>query len=691
MLGQVLEKKSDSYPSQVYQDENLKNLANCIRVLAIDAVEKAKSGHPGMPLGMADVMTVLFAEILNFMPHDAKWLNRDRLILSSGHGAMLLYALLYLTGYTDISLEDLKNFRQLHSKTSGHPEYGLLSGIETSAGPLGQGLANAVGMAIASKIHSSKLGCKDILDHKVYAVVGDGCLMEGISHESCSLAGHLQLDNLIVIYDSNDITIDGSRCLADSDDVPLRFQAYGWRVKEIDGHNFSEIRTALHDAVKSTVPFLLICKTKIAYGAPTKECKSSSHGSPLGASEAEAAKIKYGWPKDSSFFIPDELLKIWRTAIGQRSAKKYSAWQTLRQSLSDDQNAILNSLIKLPDNDLVLQNAIAKLKKGENEIKAEASRESSAKILQMLSEFLPLLGGSADLTESNFTKNFAFSSISASNFSGNYIHYGIREHGMAAIMNGLALYGGIIPYGGTFLAFMDYAKPALKLAALMGLQVIYVMTHDSIGVGEDGATHQPVEQLSYLRSIPNVHVFRPADNIETAECWEMMMKTKKGPSVLCLTRQKIPNLRSGLEAQNFCSKGAYIISESNAGLPFKVTIFATGSEVSIALKAQEQLQLNGIGVRVVSVPCFALFDAQDEGYKSLLLDNDSVKIAVEAGVRFGWDKYIGKNGLFIGMDSFGASAPAADLYEKFGINVERIVGVLSAVAPLQKKNDVKVK
>ena len=652
-----------------------RQLANCIRVLTMDAVEQAKSGHPGMPLGMADVATILFAEFLNFNPTAAKWLNRDRFILSAGHGSMLLYSLLYLTGYPDISLEDLKRFRQLHSNTAGHPEYGLLSGIETTTGPLGQGLANAIGMEISRNINAAKLGkAADLLDHSVYTIVGDGCLMEGISHEACSLAGHLKLKNLIVLYDSNNITIDGDRLLSDSENTKLRFESYGWHAQEIDGHDFDQIREAIRVAKKNEVPSLIECKTKIGYGAPMKEGKSSSHGAPLGEAEVAQAKINYGWPDDKKFFIPDELLKMWRK-IGQRSQVKYKSWNEEVSNLVAVQKKILNQLEDFKISENILGKQVSNLKK-EFIVSSDqkATRKSSGEVIASFSKIISFVGGSADLTGSNNTNPTDAEVISKDNWNTNYICYGVREHAMGAIMNGIALYGGAIPYGGGFLVFMDYAKPALRMAAQMKLRVISVMTHDSIGVGEDGPTHQPVEQLSYLRGIPNVNVFRPADSIETVECWELAVKTTTTPSVLCLTRQKVPIVRSEESKENLCARGAYILREHEGAL--KVTIFATGSEVSIALNAQRILHEKNIGTRVVSVPCMELLDQQEESYKNNLLNNSSIKVAIEAAIRFGWDKYIGRDGIFVGMTGFGSSAPSQELYKSFGITSEAVIDLV---------------
>jgi transketolase len=677
--GDVLSK---SFLNEEPRDILYRQLANCIRVLTMDAVEQAQSGHPGMPLGMADVATILFSEFLNFIPNDPNWLNRDRFILSAGHGSMLLYSLLYLTGYQDISLEDIKAFRQLHSKAAGHPEYGSLSGIETTTGPLGQGLANAVGMEMARSINSANLADNRLLDHKTYVIVGDGCLMEGISHEASSLAGHLKLKNLIILYDSNNITIDGERSLSDSEDTARRFQSYGFHTQEIDGHDFTQIRKAITIAQNNIVPSLIICKTKIAYGTPTKESKASSHGAPLGEDEVMRAKVKYGWPADKKFFIPEELLTIWR-GMPERPRVKYNDWCKRVHSLSAPHSSLLMrqkfALRHCGYGDgmgsVELQNVILELKKQFlSNNGQEATRTSSGKVIALLSKAVRFIGGSADLTGSNGTNPTGAEVLSNANMDTNYICYGVREHAMGSVMNGIALYGGAIPYGGSFLVFMDYAKPALRMAAQMKLQVIYVMTHDSIGVGEDGPTHQPIEQLGYLRAVPNVNVFRPADAMETLECWEMAVREMNKPSVICLTRQSVPRLRCEVFEKNLSSQGAYIISEYEGEL--KVTIFATGSEVSIALDAQKLLRGMDIGARVVSVPCMELLEQQSEEYKHNLLDNQSIKVAIEAAGRFGWDRYIGRDGIFVGMDGFGASAPSKDLYKFFGITASSVVDLV---------------
>lgn len=649
-----------------------RDLANCIRVLSMDAVEHAKSGHPGMPMGIADVATVLFAEYLNFNPIQPEWPNRDRLILSAGHGSMLLYSILYLTGYKEMGLNDIKSFRQLNSKTPGHPEYKHTEGVETSTGPLGQGLANAVGIALAEKIQASKLGDK-IINHHTYVIAGDGCLMEGISHEAISFAGNFRLNKLIVLFDDNSITIDGNKNLTDSENQTMRFKAAGWYVQEIDGHNYLQISQALKNAKASKIPSMIACKTIIAYGAPTKSGSAKAHGSPLGMDEIQIIKESYRWDKIEPFYIPDKLLEIWRD-IGKRSDTTFDRWIETASTLSENKKMILKNLTNKQYIPALLTNAINQAKKKTSDsLTNEATRKSSFTTLEFLTKEIPeLVGGSADLTESNLTKTVSTSPITKNDFSGSYIYYGIREHAMAAIMNGLAIYGGIIPYGGTFLVFSDYARPAIRLSALMGLRVIYVLTHDSIGLGEDGPTHQPIEHLAALRAIPNLQVMRPADSIETIECWEIAIRSINTPSVLALTRQNINVHHRALpNEENFVSKGAYIISESS--LDLDVTIFATGSEVSIAIEAQKSLEQKNIGTRVISMPCMELFDKQPSEYITEILCNDSIKVAIEAAVSFGWHKYIGQHGIFIGMQNFGASAPAPDLFDYFGINADNVV------------------
>jgi transketolase len=663
-----------------------RKLANCIRILTIDAVQKANSGHPGMPMGMADVATVLFADFLKFNPNDPKWPNRDRFILSAGHGSMLLYSLLYLTGYKDISIEDIKNFRQLHSKTPGHPEYGSLEGIECTTGPLGQGLGSAVGMALAQKIQSEKLG-KDVITNHTYVIVGDGCLMEGISHEAASLAGHLKLNKLIVLFDSNNITIDGERSLSDSENTLERFKSYNWTTYKIDGHNFSEIHSAIEKAQTSDKPVIIQCNTVIGFGSPHKAGKSSSHGSPLGEKEALMAKQNYGWDNETPFYIPNELLDLWRNRIGAHSQGIYENWKNILYNQDQDKINEIKSLQK-PQTLETAEESLIHTKSLFTAVEQESTRVSSRKVIEGLQKYCGnLYGGSSDLSESNCTKTSTMSDINSNNFKGNYINYGVREHAMGAIMNGMSLYGGMIPYGGTFLVFSDYAKPAIRMSALMKQRVIYIMTHDSIGLGEDGPTHHPVEQLANLRAIPNLNVLRPADGIETAECWNIAITNTSTPSVLCLTRQSVRQIRNRNTSKeiNLCQKGAYILSESQHDL--SVTIIATGSEVNIALSAQKSLEELNIGTRVISMPCSDIFDQQPQEYKNTLLSNSSLKVGIEAAVRQGWDKYIGNDGIFIGMNGFGESAPAHALYDFFGITQQNIVDKILALLKINKDRE----
>lgn len=622
--------------------KNLRLMANAIRFLSLDAVEKANSGHPGMPMGMADVATALFSKFLKFDPKNPHWPNRDRFVLSAGHGSMLLYSLLYLTGYEDITLDDLKNFRQLGSKTAGHPEHGMLAGVETTTGPLGQGLANAVGMAISERM----LNARDSkTDHYTYVIVGDGCLMEGISQEAISLAGHLRLNKLIVLFDDNKISIDGPTSLTISDDILARFKACGWEAVSIDGHNYQEIEDALKNAQNSDKPTLIACSTVIGYGSPNKGGTEHCHGAALGEKEVLEVRKNLNWPYPA-FEIPDDILKLWRS-IGCSNTEKQQKTYEISCNLDALKAEFAGNLPKM------------------------STRKASGMVLEKLSQMMPnLLGGSADLTGSNVTNSANLKAIEAEDFSGRYIYYGVREHAMAAIMNGIALYKAFLPYAGTFLVFSDYCRPAIRLSCLMELQVFYVMTHDSIGLGEDGPTHQAVEHLSSLRAIPNLYVFRPACPIETAECYEAALQLTKSPSLFSLTRQDVPALRSDIE-ENLSQYGAYIISEYQGNL--KVTIFATGSEVSIALAAQKELHSQNIGTRVISMPCAKLFDQQDERYQDKLLNNDSLKVAVEAGVKQSWEKYLGRKGIFIGMESFGSSAPAQDLYQYYGITKENLL------------------
>ncbi|MEM7616889.1 MAG: transketolase [Pseudomonadota bacterium] len=638
-------------------------MSSAIRALSIDAIEKAGSGHPGMPLGMADVATILFKDFLKFDPKNPNWPSRDRFILSAGHGSMLLYSLLYLCGYEDMTIDQIKNFRQLNYKTAGHPEYGHANGIETTTGPLGQGVANAVGFAVAEQISAAKFG-KELINNYTYVIAGDGCIMEGISYEAIALAGHLSLEKLILLWDNNSITIDGDVSLSSSEDQVARFKACGWDVQEIDGHDYNQIYQAIQNAQNSDKPSMIACKTIIGYGAPNKAGKSSSHGAPLGKDEVAAVKKHLDWQSEE-FVIDEHILNDWR-AIGKENHQQYLAWQ--QNKIPADFQRILSK--DLPSN--FLEKITALKQDLTNEQPKIATRQASHRVLEMLSEVIPeLIGGSADLTGSNLTKTNSQEIISKQNFAGNYLNYGIREHAMAGIMNGLNLYGSLIPYGGTFLIFSDYCRPAIRLAALMQIQTIYVMTHDSIGLGEDGPTHQPVEHLASLRAIPNLQVLRPADAVETLEAWQIALESKNTPTVLALTRQKLKNVRKEFTSDNLCRRGAYILKESkNADIA--VTIFASGSEVNIALAAKEKLENENIGTRVVSVPCFELFDQQDSDYKVNLLCNNSIKVAIEAASSFGWNKFIASHGIFVGMQGFGASAPAGDLYEYFNITVEEI-------------------
>ena len=644
-------------------------MANAIRVLAMDAVEQAKSGHPGMPMGMADVATVLFSRFLKFDPADPAWPDRDRVVLSAGHGSMLIYALLYLTGYEAMTIEQIKKFRQLGSITAGHPEFGHAPGIETTTGPLGQGLANAIGMAIAEKHLAAEFG-HDVVNHKTYVIASDGDLMEGISQEAIALAGHLKLGKLIVLFDDNGISIDGALSLADSVDQVRRFEAAGWAASRIDGHDPAAINLALEKAQRSDKPTLIACKTKIGFGAPTKQGSEKSHGSPLGAEEIAGARKVLDWTS-APFEVPTDILKAWR-ALGFRSKGAHADWKKRLTALDGDKRREFERRIEgdLPKHRLLdaVRTVKEKLVAQPKEI---ATRAASEFVLESLIPAVPeMIGGSADLTGSNNTRIKGMKAITAADFSGRFIHYGVREHGMAAAMNGLALHGGIIPYSGTFLVFSDYCRPAIRLAALMGLRVIHVMTHDSIGLGEDGPTHQPVEHLAALRAIPNLLVFRPCDAIETAECWQLALEASDRPSILALTRQNLPQLRNRFDEENVCSRGAYEIA--GPGGRADVAIFATGSEVAVAVEAAKLLAARGIAARVISVPCFELFLEQTEEYRRALIGDERVKVGVEAAVRQGWDAIIGSDGVFVGMTSFGASAPYKELYKKFGITSEGV-------------------
>ena len=633
-------------------------LANCIRFLSIDAVQKANSGHPGMPMGMADVVTVLFKDFLNFNPRNPSWINRDRFVLSAGHGSMLLYSLLYLTGYKSVSLNDIKNFRQLDFICAGHPEYHPNTGIETTTGPLGQGISNAVGFAISEEILKKKIG-KNKINHKTYVLAGDGCLMEGISHESLSLAGHLKLQNLVLLFDNNSISIDGPTSLAVSDDHEKRFKSYGWNYIKIDGHNPKQIKKALKKAQTSKRPIAISCKTKIGYGSPNKSGKASSHGSPLGEEEIKLVRKKLNW-NYKPFEIPKYLLEEWRK-IGEKAYKKAKRHENKFRKIIK-RNKVINSSEKLIEN--FKKDYLKKL----NPL---ATRKSSEMFLNIISNSPYLIGGSADLAGSNNTKTKYHKIIKPGNFSGNYIHYGVREHAMCGIMNGIALHSFLTPYGGTFLIFSDYCKPSIRLASMMKQRVIYIFTHDSIGLGEDGPTHQPIEQLTSLRSIPNLNVFRPADLIETFECWELALENENTPSVIALTRQANSPVRKVSSKKNISSNGAYEILRTSKII--KVTIIATGSETSLACEVSHKLATENIYSKVISMPCQELFDQQSKDYKNKILNETDLTISIEASETKYWKKYTGINGLNFGIDDFGKSAPYKEIYNHFGLNLENIV------------------
>jgi transketolase len=643
-------------------------MANAIRALAMDAVEQAKSGHPGLPMGMADVATVLFTRFLKFDPLSPSWPDRDRFVLSAGHGSMLLYALLYLTGYPAMTLDQIKRFRQLGSITAGHPEYGHTPGVETTTGPLGQGLANAVGMAIAERHLAAEFGAA--VDHKTYVLASDGDLMEGVSQEAIALAGHLKLARLIVLFDDNGISIDGALSLSDSVDQLKRFEAAGWMASRIDGHDQAAIAAALEQAQSADRPVLIACKTTIGFGAPTKAGKASAHGSPLGADEIKGAREKLGWTHPP-FEIPADILSAWRKA-GERSKGARADWTKRLAALDAGKRAEFERRMNGDLPAKALADAVHAVKETLAATPKEiATRSSSEFALESLVPAVPeMIGGSADLTGSNNTRTKTMKAITAADFSGRFIHYGVREHGMASAMNGMALHGGVIPYSGTFLVFSDYCRPAIRLAALMGLRVIHVMTHDSIGLGEDGPTHQPVEHLAALRAIPNLLVFRPADAVETLECWQLALQAKTRPSVLALTRQNLPQLSQKFLDSNRCAAGAYEIAAADGKA--EVSIFATGSEVAIAADAQKLLAAKGVAGRVVSVPCFELLAEQPEAARRAVIGDAKVKVGVEAAVRQGWDAVIGSDGLFVGMHSFGASAPYKDLYKHFGVTAEAV-------------------
>jgi len=657
------------------QTAEVRRLANAIRALSMDAVEAAKSGHPGMPMGMADAATVLFTRFLKFDASDPSWPDRDRFVLSAGHGSMLLYSLLYLTGYSSIKLDDIKRFRQLGSPCAGHPEYWHPAGVETTTGPLGQGFGNAVGMAIAERILNARFG-DELVDHKTYVIASDGDLMEGVSHEAAALAGHLKLNGLIVLFDDNHISIDGPTELAESTDVLKRFEAYGWATTRVDGLDAQAVAKVLEKAQSSDRPVLIACRTQIGYGAPKRAGTAKAHGEALGAEEVAGARLALNWPH-AAFEVPNDILSAWRAA-GARGNQARKAWEERRAASS--KRAAFDAAIA-GDIPASLGLALDELKK---KISAEkpsvATRKASEMALEVINAHVPTtIGGSADLTGSNLTLTKGMGVIEAGKFEGRFIHYGVREHGMAAAMNGMALHRGVIPYSGTFLIFSDYCRPSVRLAALMGLRVIHVMTHDSIGLGEDGPTHQPVEHLASLRAIPNLLVFRPADAVETAECWELALAQKNRPSILALTRQGVATVRTEHNKENLSAKGAYVLAdEANA----RVTFLATGSEVEIALKARELLKAKDVASRVVSMPCWELFEEQPETYRDAVLGKGTVRVAIEAAAPLGWERYTGQDGAFIGMHGFGASAPYKDLYKHFGITAE--AAAEAALARVQK-------
>ena len=645
---------------------NLNQLANAVRFLSIDAVQKANSGHPGMPMGMADVVTVLFKEYLKFNPQNPSWVNRDRFILSAGHGSMLLYSLLYLTGYKNFPIDELKNFRQMNSICAGHPEYKKNSGIETTTGPLGQGLGNAVGLAIGEEIYRKKFS-SSIVDHKTYVIASDGDLMEGVSHEVMSLAGHLKLKNLIVFFDNNKISIDGPTSLSVSDNYKKRFESYGWNFIEVNGHNHKQISNAIKKASKSKKPNIISCKTIIGFGSPNKSGKSSSHGSPLGSEEIALVRKKLKWPH-ASFEIPKDILKAWRK-IGDKGNTLEKKWSL---NLSKKNLKIREELESIQNNkSLKNLNFLINTEKEKyfKEKPSKATRECSSITIEAITKLLPeIIGGSADLSGSNNTKTKNSKVISSKNFNGNYIHYGIREHGMSASMNGLALYGGLIPYGGTFLIFSDYCKPSIRLSALMGLKVIYIFSHDSIGLGEDGPTHQPIEQLAGLRAIPNLNVFRPADINETLECWQVALKSQNTPSAIALSRQKLPYINPSYTKENKSELGAYIVNATSQDNV--VTLIASGSEVELALQAQKELKELNIDSKVVSMPCQELFNRQSVDYKNEIINKDVPVITIEASSVSSWEKYSKNN---MGIETFGESAPFKEVYKHFNLTSVKIV------------------
>lgn len=643
-------------------------MANAIRFLSVDAVQAANSGHPGMPMGMADVATVLYTKFLKFDPKATKWADRDRFVLSAGHGSMLMYSLLYLSGVDDVSIDDIKNFRKMGSKTAGHPEYGHVEGVETTTGPLGQGIATAVGMALAEKMMSARYG-DDLVNHHTYTIAGDGCLMEGISQEAISMAGHLKLNKLIVMWDDNEICIDGNTNLTLGDDQCARFEASNWNTLKVDGHDPAAIEAALEKAKASDKPTLIACKTTIGYGAPTKAGTHDTHGAPLGAEEIAGMREGLGW-HHGEFEVPENVLEAWGSAMSRNAATR-EAWEGRLNASADKAEFTRTMDGTLPKD---WQGALADFKKKmAEEAPKLATRQASGKVLEVLTASIPeMIGGSADLTGSVNTKTPSTASILNTDFTGRYIHYGVREHAMSAVMNGLVLHGGFIPYSGTFAVFANYMMGGIRLSALMGKRAVYVLTHDSIGLGEDGPTHQPVETLAMLRSMPNFNTMRPCDVVETAECWEVALQSETTPTGMILTRQGLAPQRTTHIAENLSAKGAYVLHDAEGG-DRKVTLLATGSEVEIAASARDMLQADGIPTAVVSMPCWELFDQQDDAYQKSVMGEGSVRVGIEAAMRFGWDKYIGIKGGFVGMNSFGASAPAPELYKHFGITAENVV------------------
>ncbi|QJB68068.1 transketolase [Parasphingorhabdus halotolerans] len=648
----------------VAEKTSLKTMANAIRALSMDAVQAANSGHPGMPMGMADVATVLFSDFLKYDPKAPKWADRDRFVLSAGHGSMLIYSLLHLTGYERPTMQDIKDFRQITSPCAGHPENFKLEGVEATTGPLGQGFAMAVGMAIAERHLNAHFG-SDLVDHKTWVIAGDGCLMEGINHEAVGLAGHLGLGRLNVLWDDNGITIDGGTELSTSEDIPARYKASGWHVVSCDGHDFDDIRKALREAENDPRPSLIACKTIIGYGAPTKQGTSATHGAPLGDEEITGTRAALDWDEEP-FVIQEDVLASWRR-LGEKGAAERDAWNVRLQNSSEAAEFERRMSGALP-----VGNAMKEYLEGLAADQPKvATRKASEMALGAITAVIPeMIGGSADLTGSNNTKTSSTKPLTKDDYSGRYIYYGIREFGMAAAMNGMALHGGIIPYGGTFLVFTDYCRGAMRLSAIQNTRTIYVMTHDSIGLGEDGPTHQPIEHLQSLRAMPNMLVMRPADAIETAECWAIALKNENGPSTLALTRQGLPSLRHDVSV-NLCEKGAYLLKAADGKK--SVTLIATGSEVSLAMDVAAQLEANGQGADVVSMPSIELFDVQPDAYKNQLLGGDEIlRVSIEAGTTFGWERYTGLAGLRFGIDSFGASAPIDELYAHFGLTADAI-------------------